>query len=240
MRKPIIGIATFCKREDKLNKVYNKVSYNYITAVINAGGVPVLIPLLEDKAEVKTYIEMIDGLILTGGEDICPHRYGEYPIKQVTKFDSKRDEWEIELFREAYQRQMPILGICRGMQLMNIAQGGSLYQDIIEEYQGGVCHLSCSTDVCELYHSISIKKNSKLFSILKREEIEVNSYHHQAVKKLGRELIVTAKSEEGIIEGVESESRGFVVGVQWHPEDLILRYPSFLELFKTLIKIAKG
>ncbi|SNY22147.1 putative glutamine amidotransferase [Orenia metallireducens] len=239
MNKPIIGITTFCKKENKFNKSYNKVSYNYISSVIKAGGVPVLIPLLEDKAEVKTYIEMIDGLILSGGDDICPNRYGEHPIAQVTKFDSKRDEWEIELFRGAYRRELPILGICRGMQLMNIALGGSLYQDIIEEYQDGVCHLSCSTDVCELYHSLQIKRNTKLFNILKREEIKVNSYHHQAVKDLGRELIVTAKSEEGIVEGIESENREFVIGVQWHPEDLTLRYSSFLELFKKLVITAE-
>lgn len=237
MRKPIIGITTFW--ENRLKKLYNLVSYHYVRSVHMAGGTPILIPLIDDKNAGYEYIKLIDGLILSGGEDVSPIVYGENPIEQVNLICDERDKFEINLFLEALKNNLPILGICRGIQIMNVALGGTLYQDIHAQRKDTLGHYAKDTPVHNLYHQIHIKNKSKIYDIFRQNEIRVNSYHHQAIKEIGDELIETAWASDGIIEAVEHIHKKFVVGVQWHPEDLTVHHPIFLDLFKALIEACK-
>jgi putative glutamine amidotransferase len=196
-----------------------------------AGGIPVLIPIIDSRQNIDFYINKIDGLLLTGGEDVSPIMYGENPTKEVTQISPQRDEQEYELFLQAYIRNLPVLGICRGVQLMNSALGGTLYQDIYTQRENSLGHCPMDTPVDNLYHSVKINKESKLYSIFQKEEILVNSFHHQSLKDISKEFTVSAMSSDGIVEGIENVNRKFAIGVQWHPEDLTKKYPEFLKLF---------
>ncbi|QEK13675.1 gamma-glutamyl-gamma-aminobutyrate hydrolase family protein [Crassaminicella thermophila] len=235
--KPIIGITTFW--ENRPQKLYNLVSYHYIRSVHMAGGIPILIPLMDDKIAGYEYIKSIDGLILSGGEDISPIVYGENPIEQVKLICDERDGFEINLFLEALKNNLPILGICRGIQIMNVALGGTLYQDIHAQRENTLGHYPKDTPVHNLYHQVHVKNESKIYNVFRQNEIRVNSFHHQAIKEIGNELIETAWAADGIIEAVEHIHKKFVVGVQWHPEDLTVHHPIFLKLFKALIEASK-
>lgn len=233
--KPIIGITTFHGEK----KGYYSVSSNYIDSVLAAGGIPVCIPTISNEKDCNSYMNILNGIIFTGGIDISPLSYGENPISLVNVVSSTRDDYEIELFRKAYDNNMPILGICRGNQLINVALGGSLYQDINAQLPNSLGHSPDGISVDELYHSISIIKESKLHDIFGKDKIFVNSFHHQAIKKLGNNLVLSAISEDGITEGIECTDREFLVGVQWHPECLTKRYPAFVKLFQGLVSAAK-
>lgn len=236
--KPIIGITTF--DQSQITKKLNSVSYNYINSIIMTGGLPVLLPNINNKEDVLKYLDIIDGILFTGGVDISPLNYFENPIKQVDYTSSRRDSFELELFNIAYERNIPILGICRGVQLINVALGGTLYQDINLEIADSLGHCPSEMPGDELYHSIDIKSPSILFDIFKQEKLFVNSFHHQAIKKLGRNLKITAKSSDGIIEAIESNERDFLIGVQWHPEDLTQRYCEFQNLFQAFVQACKN
>ena len=235
MRKPVIGITVF--KERKTRGVYNSVSYEYADCVIAAGGIPLFIPLSEPE-NAKDYMDVVDGLIFSGGEDIAPRYFDEEPVIRLGGVDSVRDEFEFALFKAATENHKPILGICRGVQIINVALGGSLYQDIDSQIKNVKGHHPDVTAKDELYHSVNIKPETILSSLFNREKIYVNSFHHQALKELGRNLKVSAISEDGIIEAVEYNdlNEQFIFGVQWHPEGLGRRYPEFIKIFKTLIE----
>ena len=229
--KPVIGITTYIG--DK--KGYYSVSGNYVDSVTMAGGIPVCIPVISNEEDFSRYLGLVDGVIFTGGNDVSPLCYGENPISHVNNVSSMRDDYEINLFKRAYAEGIPILGICRGNQLINVALGGSLYQDINSQVPESLGHSPDGISADELYHSIKIGKNSRLHDIFKEDRIFVNSFHHQAIKKLGDGLVISAMSEDGIIEGMESTKEGFLVGIQSHPECLTKRYSMFLSPFRALV-----
>lgn len=231
--KPVIGITTFF--DNKETRLYNSLGYSYINSVYNAGGIPMLIPIITDDRCAADYLDMTDGLLLSGGEDISPMLYGENPIKEVNLVSEERDYMEFGLFREALRRDMPVLGICRGIQLINAACGGTLYQDIHVQGTNILGHSPRETWRDALYHPVQIKKDSRLYSIFNSEHLKVNSFHHQAVRTPAANFRVTAVAPDGIIEGIEDPGKSFVVGVQWHPEDLTMKYPEFLKLFRAFI-----
>jgi putative glutamine amidotransferase len=231
--KPIIGITTFYDR--KPQKVYTAVSDSYVRSVILAGGIPILLPVVEEVELADEYLTAIDGLLLSGGEDVCTMRYGENPIKEVEMFCPQRDDFEINLFIEALNRDMPVLGICRGLQVMNAALGGSLYQDIFTQVENVLGHLPKKMPVDTLFHCINIMEGSRLENIFNSRNLRVNSYHHQAVKQVADAFTATAFSTDNIIEAIEHKDKQFAVGVQWHPEDLTIKYPHFIKLFKALV-----
>lgn len=235
--KPIIGITTFT--EVKPKKIYNLVSNNYVASVQKSGGVPVLIPITSSSEDIEAYAAMLDGIIFTGGEDVSPLNYNENPLSQVTMINEERDCHELRLFEEVYKRNIPILGICRGIQLINVALGGTLYQDIPSQVSGSLGHLPMDTPVHNLYHTVKIEKDTKLFQIFEEETLKVNSFHHQAVKDIGLDLKITAISKDGIIEAVEGLRERFLLAVQWHPEDLTAHHSEFLKLFSALVDNAK-
>lgn len=229
--KPIIGITTF---ESEIAG-YHTINSYYINSVFDAGGIPVNIPIIHDEEDYDAYLNIIDGIIFTGGLDISPLTYDENPLKEVNIISSIRDKYEFGLFKKAYERKLPILGICRGHQLANIALGGSLYQDIYTQVPDILGHRPKGISSDELYHSINVEKDSKLYNIFQSEKIFVNSNHHQSIKKLGKNLAVSAVSEDGIIEAIEATDQRFFIGVQFHPECLTKKHPQFLNLFKALI-----
>lgn len=234
--KPRIGITTFL--ENRGRKTYSSVSYNYINSVLLAGGIPVPIPIIEDKNNLKQYADIIDGIIFTGGEDVTPFYYNENPTQHINFTSPERDEQEVELLQEVLRKNIPVLGICRGIQIINVAFGGTLYQDINSQVVGSLGHSPSELPVHNLYHNINIQQDSRLYDIFGVENLKVNSFHHQSVKDLGKGLKICALSADGIIEAVESTEEDFLMAVQFHPEDLTVKHPHFLKLFKTLIKEA--
>lgn len=234
--KPIIGITTFESEE----KGYHRIKSNYINSVFAAGGIPINIPIIHEEKDYDAYLDILDGIIFTGGLDVSPLSYNENPLKEINSTSSIRDKYEMGLFKKAYERKLPILGICRGLQVANVVLGGSLYQDIYVQVPGVLGHQPDDMPNDEFYHSINIKKDTKLFNIFRSEKIFVNSLHHQAIKELGEGLVIAALSEDGIIEAVEPTDDRFLIGLQFHPEDLTKKYEKFLNIFRELVLAAKS
>ncbi|MFW5790549.1 MAG: gamma-glutamyl-gamma-aminobutyrate hydrolase family protein [Bacillota bacterium] len=248
MSKPVIGVTLFRREKNKSNSKYGTISCNYVKAVVEAGGLPLLVPIVNQPQDIKHYMGLIDGLLLSGGQDVSPEFYNERPIEELGEIDPDRDNWELKLFQEAYRQKLPVLGICRGMQLINVGLGGSLYQDIYSQLNNSLQHTSKKEETCA-YHKILIEAGSQLEEILCcLDSLFVNSYHHQAIKEIASNLKIVARSDEGVIEAVEAEDsdQRFLVGVQWHPEDLAgvddnsLNHNCFQQLFKALITAAEN
>ncbi len=233
MRRPLIGIT--CTQANIKGKKVNTLNDFYFQAVIRAGGVPLIIPSTTIEEAIADYSKIIDGVIFTGGLDVWPLRFGEEPIKQVVEITHERDELELKLFQNAYNEGIPILGICRGLQVINIAMGGTLYQDIYSQVENVRGH-TFGYNPEEFYHSIDIEEGTIMREIYGKEIINVNSEHHQAVKALGKDLKITSRAKDGIVESVESTGEGFILAVQYHPEALAEKYDSHQELFNYFIE----
>lgn len=231
--KPIIGITSATGWEH--NREFSKASHYYADSVALAGGLPLFIPIIHDIELAEVYLNKIDGLLLSGGdEDVQPHHYGECPLHGLDNVCPDRDLWEFALIKTALAQNKPILGICRGCQLINVAQGGNLYQNIFQQCPGAGEHYPHQTQMHHLYHSVNIEPDSLLYKLFGKE-LMVNSFHNMAIKEFAPGFKVTAHSSEGIIEAIESNNHDFVVGVQWHPEALTKHHPHFLDLFKAHI-----
>jgi putative glutamine amidotransferase len=210
---------------------------DYLRSVEAAGGLPlVLAPgRPEDASEL---LHRVDALILTGGSDVDPALYGQAPHPKLGRVIRERDDFELALCREALRRDLPLLAICRGHQVLNVATGGTLIQDIPSELTGGLDH-DPRCERWERAHDVRIHNGTRLREILGRETISVNSFHHQAVDQLGQGLTVSAfTSDERIVEGIESPGHRFVLGVQWHPEAFWNRDDGFQTLFGALVRTA--
>jgi len=237
-KRPVIGITTCMMEMPK--KVYASASSNYVYSIQNAGGLPLMLPMLAEPEILRDYLDIIDGLLITGGDEgVNPQLYGENPVKELERICLERDEYETFLFTHALSQGMPILGICRGMQLMNVAAGGSLYQDIFTQLEDSMGHLPRKMPVDALYHKIILANGSILENVFGSSELMVNSFHHQAIKKLARSFRVAALSLDNIVEAIEHLDHCFAVGVQWHPEDLTRKHSHFLKLFQAFVAAAK-
>jgi putative glutamine amidotransferase len=208
----------------------------YIHALSKAGCLPLLIPPCTDHS-VEMYLDRVEGVLFSGGADIAPRLYGQKEHEKTKAESPARDTFELELMRRALERDMPILAICRGMQILNVALGGDLCQDIVALRGTEIVHWQELPDE-EPAHNVTLTKGliRKLF---RKDQIPVNSFHHQAVDTIGKGLCVTGVSSDGIIEVLESNEHSWVIGVQWHPE---LMYKSHLEqlvLFEELVQKAK-
>jgi putative glutamine amidotransferase len=235
MTKPLIGISTDYTDVLDKNEHFTESTYhlkeNYVASVEAGGGIPVILPVIED---IPLLLDKIDGLVVSGGNfDIDPTFYDQ-PKKTTTRFiNSKRTKLEIALICEAWNRNLPLLGICGGEQAMNVALGGTLIQDIPAELGPGHNHEQTGPNT-ETSHSVMIDPGSMLYKILGDSVFEVNSTHHQAVKKVGSSLTVAVFAEDGVIEGIEGENKRFCIGVQWHPEALLKKDDRWLKLFTSL------
>ncbi len=231
--KPVIGVTTFLS-----SKGQSALSSDYIHSIYAAGGIPVTIPIIPEERQYGEYLQLFDGLLFSGGDDIAPYHYGENPIREVQAISSIRDEYELALFRGAYERKLPIFGICRGIQLINVAMGGTLVQDINKQIPDTLGHFPREIATDELYHAVTLKEGSKVRAVFGKDKIFTNSFHHQCVKDIGHHLEATAFSEDGIIEAVESTEDRFLLGVQWHPECMTKRHPMFVDLFREFVQAA--
>lgn len=189
----------------------------YVRCVLAAGGLPVLLPSIESEIAAE-HLERLDGLVLSGGWDIDPEHFGEQPHPRLGEVDTFRDDYEVALSRAAHARRLPVLAICRGIQVMNVALGGSLVQDIPSQVPGAVKHEQKTVRQTALCHSIEIAENTRLRSIVGAPQARVNSFHHQSVGRVAEGFIVSATAPDGVIEGIEDPEQPYCVGVQWHPE----------------------
>jgi putative glutamine amidotransferase len=210
---------------------------DYSQALLQAGGASVIIPAAQDRAGLSAVLDRVQGLILSGGPDIHPRRYGEEPIAGLGEIDAVLDEMELAVARLAVDRDLPVLGICRGIQILNVALGGTLFQDIPTQLPESICHTPKS-DKAVNTHTVQLAAASRLHHICDAREVWVNSQHHQAVKDLAPGLVVTARARDGVVEGVELPDRRFVVGVQWHPEGTWREDPYSQKLFRSLVETA--
>ena len=231
--KPIIGISVNYKEQT------SRIADAYVQAVQRAGGVPLLIPIMEDSATLELAMRQIDGLLLSGGADIDPSYFNEEAIPELGDVDSKRDFYDYTLIELARRYQIPILGICRGMQVLNVCFGGNLYQDIYAQQTAELLNHSQEEARDVETHSVTIVANSQLSRIIGSTTVETNSFHHQAVKDIGKGLQSVATTSDGICEGIESTNYP-IIGVQWHPENLaVANKKSHVSLFNWLIGEAK-
>jgi putative glutamine amidotransferase len=217
---PIIGIPCYSAlRAYSARPLYGN-NRAYVRAVERAGGVPVLIPPLTDEASLEALCARLDGLLLSGGVDIAPAHYGEEPIPECQADEPERDALELALGRWALKHDLPVLGICRGMQLLSVAAGGALYQDIATQQPEAQKHDHSSQPRDALTHSIQVRADSTLAKILGVTKHEVNSLHHQGVRDPGAGAQIVAQAPDGIAEGMEFSGHPFAVAVQFHPEEL--------------------
>lgn len=209
----------------------------YSQAIQYSGGAPVLIPVAQNRETLQAILDRVDGLLLSGGPDINPRLFGEQPQQGLGEIDEDLDRMELEAARMAFQKDLPILGICRGIQVLNVSQEGTLYQDIPSQVQGSINH-SQKADKAVNTHSVSIEGKTSLYKIFRRKEIWVNGKHHQSIKDLAPGFIISAKAPDGIIEAVEDPSKRFVTGVQWHPEGTFRKDPYSRRLFGAFVHAA--
>ncbi|HPT78682.1 MAG TPA: gamma-glutamyl-gamma-aminobutyrate hydrolase family protein [Candidatus Atribacteria bacterium] len=231
--KPVIGVTCDFDLHEHRSQVFS----GYYESIIHAGGIPLLIPCSEGLSAEELF-DKFDGLLLTGGQDIDPYLYGEEPHPDIGSVYTARDRLEIDLCRKAAEADMPVLGICKGLQVMNVAMGGTLIQDIRSALgEKALCHSQKAPGFLSI-HDIHISRGSKLGSIFNSETLRVNSFHHQAIKDTGGPLVITARAGDGIAEAAESSVHRFFVGVQWHPERMISKAPEMLKLFEALVREA--
>jgi putative glutamine amidotransferase len=234
--RPLIGIP--CRAGVRGSDPDRPVYYSnksYVHAVENAGGVPVLIPIMKDFDSLHALVARLDGLLLSGGIDLHPSSYQEEVQATLTETDPDLDTLEIVLARWAYQEDVPTLGICRGMQLLNVALGGTLYQDLATSYQSDLQHANGTLPRNQLIHSVSITPDSHVHQVLGVDSVMVNSIHHQAVKKLGEGIVVSGVADDGMIEFIEVPERSFMLAIQSHPEELYHEYPIWTRLFRSFV-----
>jgi len=217
-------------REDSLT------GRNYSQAVAAAGGLPIMVAVLEPEL-AASYVAVADALLITGGVDVDPGSYDAAPDGLLGAVDERRDGFELALYRAFRQAGKPVLGVCRGHQLMNVAEGGTLHQHV-PAVPGAWQHEQKDTRGAPL-HPITLTPGSRLARAFGAEQIKVNSYHHQAIDRLAEGLVATAHTGDGLVEAVEERTGSFVLGVQWHPEMAFMAHPQQRAPFDLLIEAAR-
>ena len=233
MSKRIIGISPLWDEEKQ--SVW--MLPGYMEGIIQAGGVPVILPLTNEIELLRSALNRCDGLLLTGGQDVSPLLYGETQIQETRCFPLK-DQEEISLLDMALAEKLPVLGICRGLQLLNVYKGGTLYQDLPTQHPSNTRHQQ-NPPYDRPCHSNHIVRPGPLYELFQKETIAVNSYHHQAIRTLGQGLEPMAVSEDGIVEAVYMPAMHFAWAVQWHPE-FALNAAESIKLFAALIAACEG
>ncbi len=230
--RPFIGLSCSCQEEKHfLHDCYRE-------AIEGVGGLPVLLPLTSNSHTMLGYLKKVDGLVLTGGEDLNPLLFGENPLKELGAVNPHRDFFELSLCKLFLDSGKPVLGICRGLQVLNVAPGGTLFQDLSAQLPDSMQH-DQKAPKNHTSHEVFIEKPSFMYHLCDLQVIKVNSFHHQAVKSCGRDFRVVAWAMDGVIEGIEKK-QGFALGVQWHPEHLWKEIVSQRNIFLGLIRAIKG
>jgi putative glutamine amidotransferase len=242
MSIPVIGITG---RTDQSARPPNlslfSISQPYVQAVEMSAGAPVVLPPHLEEANLHAILEHLDGLILSGGGDIQPALFGAEDNGLLWLVDERRDRAEIALARRALTQGLPLLAICRGAQVLNVAAGGTLILDIPTQIPDALTHSTVAgRPLAVVAHTVEVAADSRLAALVGAGELGVNSAHHQAVKTVGAGLTVTARAPDGVIEGLEAPAHPFCLGVQWHPEVMVERHPVMRRIFAGLIEAAQA
>ncbi len=244
-RRPIIGIPTQTLHSiDGIPEGLPEswvMNQRYSRAVATAGGLPVMIPLLDEEDTLRALYDRMDAILIPGGVDLDPATYGESPLPTCGRLDPARDRVELRFARWAVAEGKPLFGLCRGLQILNVALGGTLYQDIAAQRTDAIKHdyfptAGYSRD--HLAHPVTVASGSRLDALVGSAPLKVNSMHHQAVRGLAAGLEATAVAPDGVIEAIETPGSSFVLGVQWHPESLTERDPRMLRLVTGFVEAA--
>ena len=243
--KPLIGLTTEHFSSGYFEQPDHNVQgvlHTYLEAVLGAGGVPVLIPLALTGDDLRAAHERLDGVLLPGGGDVDPAFFNESRHPQLGEVNVERDRAELALARHALENGKPLLGVCRGAQVMNVALGGTLYQDLSSQYDGVLLRHSYPVrefDRAHLAHPVRVEEESRLAQALGSPIVQVNSRHHQAVKAVAPRFQIVARAPDGVIEGIELPEHRFALGVQWHPENL-QAMPEMKRLFEEFVRAASS
>lgn len=232
--RPVIGLTHSIQQDEK--RLMMPMSYSNV--IRDAGGTPILLPITRDDEVIEAYADLVDGLLLSGGEDVDPTFYGEDQLWTCGDVLPLRDEFELKLCHTMLEKypEKPVLGICRGEQVLNVALGGTLFQDLKAQLPSCIAHQQHQT-APYASHKVIIDADSKLHVIYGDTKVMTNSHHHQAVKDIAPGLVVTAKTTDGVIEGLEKPDHPYFIGVQWHPERLVEREENanHKRLFKSFV-----
>ncbi len=234
----IVGIT--CSTSAAKGKAGARQTLNraYVWAIERAGGVPLILPVTREPEVIARYLGVVDGLLLSGGVDVHPDHYGHDPHEFLGDVDHDRDATEMPLIRAALEQDVPIFAICRGIQALNVALGGTLYQDLPSELASEIIHAQDKHDLArhETCHAIAIEPHTRIADIVGGKTMRVNSFHHQALRDVAEPLIVTATASDTVIEAVESGRHRYVLGVQFHPEETAAHDVASQKLFDRFVE----
>ncbi|HSA61129.1 MAG TPA: gamma-glutamyl-gamma-aminobutyrate hydrolase family protein [Nitrospiraceae bacterium] len=241
--KPVIGVTPDFNAGDRKDMGGHEPTYflraRYIRAIEELGGIPLILPLVAETTARRRLLDGVDGLLLTGsGPDLPPRLYGERQRYKFPLVSERRANFELELVHQARRRDLPLLGICGGMQTVNVACGGSLFQDIPSQIRNALDHRQ-KTKAIHVSHPVAIAPKSLLNQIVQKATLMVNSSHHQSVKTVAPSLIASALAPDGIVEAIESPAHRFLLAIQWHPEFLFERHAPHRRLFEALLRAAR-
>lgn len=239
MARKLIGITCGITEPKEKTPSRQQLNRAYTRAIEQAGGIPVILPVTSDAAVAQRYLDVIDGLLLSGGADIAPQRYGQTPHPTVNDVELDRDVTELALVRAALAQDMPLFAICRGIQTLNVALGGTLYQDLPTEHPSEINHRQTDKGLTRdaFSHDMLIEPNSRLRDLVNVGEMRINSLHHQAVRDVAEGLVVTGRAPDGVIEAAEMPSKRYVLAVQFHPEETAIHDPHTRQLFAAFVAV---
>jgi len=230
----VLGVS--CSWDDDREKYY--LNSLYARGITTVGGIPFIIPDCLDKKAIQELPSVLNGVLLSGGGDVDPAYFGEEPLPACGEITPQRDAFEIELVRICLAAGLPVLGICRGAQIINIAAGGDIYQDIHTQIRGSLQH-NQRAPYWAPTHTIFIQTGTRLETVVREKAIRVNSFHHQSVRNPAPGFMISARSSDGVIEAIESTTHPFALGVQCHPEGMWEKDLRFLEFFRALVTAAQ-
>lgn len=231
--RPVIGITSSTVNHNNIPSI--NLHERYIHSVIQAGGIPAVIPTGTEEGMAEVWCSICNGIILSSGEDVDPYSYQAEPDPKIQKTNGKRDKLEMELVKNAQKQTKPILAICRGITMLNAALGGTVIQDIETHKSNTINHYQQAARP-EPTHEVQIDNQSRLYQIFNRSKIRVNSMHHQAIDQIAPDLKPVAFAPDGVIEAVEGvDETSLLWGIQWHPEEMASEDPSMVELFKEFV-----
>ncbi len=235
MNSPRILIPTPIQDSEKRRFAMGK---NYVKSLVACGAIPVLLPTVVSRESWRAMYESADGVLLSGGGDVDPARFGELPHEKTYGVDPERDEVEMALARWALQDDKPLFAICRGIQVVNVALGGSLIQDLPSQQRSDVPHDGTASgfERHQAAHTVHVEPGTHIAQIVGPGELEVNSFHHQALKRVADGLVVTSRSPDGVVESVELPGKRYYIGVQWHPEEMAADREDMMRLFRTFVE----